>query len=60
MRSGPGPHPLVAVQLDPSPFVVHRKLLLGKAWLVYFPAPHALSEGGKSVIPNFGNLRFIR
>jgi len=54
------PHPLTAVQIDPSPFVVHRKLLLGKAWGVYFPAPLPITEGGKSIIPDFGRLRFIR
>ncbi len=54
------PHPLVAQQVDGSPFVVHRKLLLGKAWVVYFPAPYSLSENGRGVIPDFGRLRFIR
>lgn len=54
------PHPIVAAQLDPAPFVVHRDLLIGKAWVVYFPSPLPLSEGGKTFIPNFGDLRFIR
>ncbi|MHC4415093.1 MAG: S26 family signal peptidase [Planctomycetota bacterium] len=54
------PHPVVARQIDRSPFVVHRKLLLGKAWVVYFPAPYPLAEGGKGFIPDFGRLRFIR
>lgn len=54
------PHPLAAVQIDPAPFVVHRRLLLGKAWGVYFPAPHPVTEGGKGIIPDFGRLRFIR
>jgi signal peptidase I len=54
------PHPLVATQIDPSPFLVHRKLLLGKAWVVYFPAPHAVSKEGRAFIPDFGRLRFIR
>lgn len=54
------PHPLVATQIDPSPFVVNRKLMLGKAWVVYFPAPHAVSENGRAFIPDFGRLRFIR
>jgi signal peptidase I len=54
------PHPLVAVQIDDSPFLVHRKLLLGKAWVVYFPALYPLSEDGRGVIPDFGRLRFIR
>ncbi len=54
------PHPYVADQIDPSPFVVHRKLLLGKAWVVYFPAPYPLTGNGRGVVPNFGKLRFIR
>lgn len=54
------PAPLVATQIDPAPFVVNRKLLLGKAWVVYFPAPYSLNEGGTSFIPDFGRLRFIR
>ncbi len=54
------PHPLVAAQIDESPFVVNRKLLIGKAWAVYFPSPHSVSDEGKSVIPDFGRWRFIR
>ncbi len=54
------PHPLVAVQIDEAPFVVNRRLLLGKAWVVYFPAPYPLGERGPGVIPDFGRLRFIR
>ena len=54
------PHPLVASQIDDHPFTVNRKLLLGKAWVVYFPAPYPLKEDGVAVIPDFGRLRFIR
>jgi signal peptidase I len=54
------PHPFVVEQIDDSPFLVHRKLLLGKAWVVYFPALYPLSENGRGVIPDFGRLRFIR
>ncbi|MCH8151815.1 MAG: hypothetical protein IH830_05530 [Planctomycetes bacterium] len=54
------PHPLVAKQIDDSPFVVNRKLLLGKAWVVYFPAPYPVTEGGRGVIPDFARLRFVR
>ncbi len=54
------PDPLVSSQIDPAPFVVNRKLLLGKAWVVYFPAPNPMFEGGRQVIPDFGRLRFIR
>lgn len=53
------PHPLVAAQVDDSPFVVHRDLLLGKAWVVYFPAMYPLRDG-VPVIPDFGRLRYIR
>lgn len=54
------PHPLVAAQIDDAPFVVNRKLLLGKAWVVYFPAPHPITDGGAAIIPDTGRLRFIR
>ena len=54
------PHPLVAHQIDESPFVVNERLLLGKAWVVYFPAPYALTAYGRGFIPDFGRLRFIR
>jgi signal peptidase I len=53
-------HPLVAAQIDSHPFVVPRRLLLGKAWVVYFPAPYSMGDGGRSFIPDFGRLRFIR
>lgn len=52
------PHPLVAEQIDPTPFVVNRKLIVGKAWVVYFPAPYTV--GRMPVVPDFGRLRFIR
>lgn len=55
------PHPLVAGRLeDEAPFVVHRKLLLGKALVVYFPAPQPITAGGRGLVPDFGRLRFIR
>jgi len=43
-----------------EPFLVHEKLLIGKAFAVYFPAPFPVVEGGWGVIPDFGRLRFIR
>lgn len=55
------PHPLVKQQIgDDSAFTVHRKLLIGKAWVIYFPAPYPIMGGGPSVVPDFGRLRFIR
>jgi hypothetical protein len=55
------PHPLIAQTIDEAPFLVNRKLLLGKAWVVYFPAPFTVTaNGGTPVIPDFGRLRFIR
>jgi signal peptidase I len=54
------PHPLIAENIDDSPFVVHRKLLLGKAWVVYFPAPYPITADGWPIIPDFGRLRYIR
>lgn len=46
------PAPIAAEQVDPAPFVVPRDLLIGKAFVVYFPAP---VEG----FLDFGRLRFI-
>jgi hypothetical protein len=54
------PHPLVAELIDDDPFVVNRDLLVGKAFVVYFPASHALTTNGTGFIPDFGRLRFIR
>ena len=52
------PDEFVAAQIDDTPFVVHRDLLIGKAWSVYWPAP--LSAGPVKLIPDFGRIRFIR
>ncbi|MCA9296453.1 MAG: hypothetical protein KC983_08045, partial [Phycisphaerales bacterium] len=54
------PHPIVEAQIDDAPFLVHRKLLLGKAWVVYFPSPQPRAPGGAKTVPDFGSLRFIR
>ena len=55
------PHPLaVSVTGDDAPFVIHRDLLVGKAWCVYFPAPVALGGIGTRLSPDFGRIRFIR
>jgi signal peptidase I len=51
------PDPWVAEEFDPSPSVVSRRLLMGKAFFVYFPSP----VGGNPVgVPDFGRLRPIR
>jgi signal peptidase I len=52
------PDAFVSAQFDDSPFVVHRDLLIGKAWSVYWPATNKI--GSLSVIPDFGRIRFIR
>ena len=54
------PSPLVEEQINPRPFIVDRRLLIGKAWMVYYPAPHSLKRGGMGLIPDFGRFRFIR
>ena len=43
-------HPYVVEQIDDSPFLVNRKLLLGKAWVVYFPAPYPITENGRGLV----------
>tara|TARA_Y100001933_G_scaffold265062_1_gene334871 strand:+ start:49513 stop:51195 length:1683 start_codon:yes stop_codon:yes gene_type:complete len=39
--------------------VVPRELMIGKAFFVYFPAPHRLTPTTMGIIPNFGDVRFI-
>jgi len=39
--------------------VVPRRLMIGRAFFVYFPAPLKLSATGMPIVPNFGDLRFI-
>ena len=54
--------PWVAQQIDPTPGVVHRKLMLGKAFFVYFPAPKRAELFGYTLpipIPDFGRMRLI-
>jgi hypothetical protein len=46
------PDEYVAAQFDDSPFVVHRSLLIGKAWGVYWLPP--------PITPDFARFRFIR
>lgn len=48
--------PWVAEQIDDTVGVVHRDLLVGKAFFVYFPAP---APERKLWLPDFGRLRFI-
>jgi len=50
--------PWIAELFDPAEGVVHRDLLMGKAFFVYFPAP--LRAMGRVPIPNFGEMRFIK
>ncbi len=55
------PHPLIGVRFESEePFLVHRRLLLGKAWSVYLPSPMPFGDEGRNLIPDFGRLRFIR
>ncbi len=39
--------------------VVPRKLMMGRAFFVYFPAPYGWKQVGGAVFPNFGDMRFI-
>ena len=51
------PDPWIAELIDPEIGIVNRKLLIGKAFFVYFPAAHRLMN--RSIIPDFGSMRFI-
>lgn len=53
---GGAPDPWIADQVDPTIGVVHADLLIGKAWVVYFPAP--LRET-RVPIPDVGRMRWI-
>ncbi len=59
-RTWQPPHPWIASEFDGAQGIVPRKLLLGKAFFVYYPSPEGLSEDGFRFIPNFGEMRFIR
>ncbi|MEM7624745.1 MAG: S26 family signal peptidase [Planctomycetota bacterium] len=39
--------------------VVPRGLMVGRAFFIYFPAPYAATPGGRQVLPNFGDMRFV-
>lgn len=39
--------------------VVPGSLLVGRAFMVYYPAPHGFSAQGKGVLPDFGRMRFV-
>lgn len=50
--------PWIAQEFDPTIGVVHRDLMMGQAFFVYFPAPRRAL--GRVPVPNFGEMRFIR
>jgi hypothetical protein len=55
------PSPLVTASFGAdAPFIVPRPMLLGKAWCVYFPAPVPPTKSTPALLPDFGQLRFIR
>lgn len=39
--------------------VVPSGLLVGRAFMVYYPAPHGLRPEAPGVFPNFGRMRFV-
>lgn len=39
--------------------VVPGSLLVGRAFMVYYPAPHGFSPKDKGVLPDFGRVRFV-
>ncbi len=52
-----GVDPWISDQIDPMRGIVPRRLMLGKAFYVYFPAPYSV---GKIPIPDLGRMRFIK
>ncbi len=55
-RSWTQVEPWVAAEIDPTPGVVHRNLLIGKAFFVYFPA---MDNSRRIPMPDFGRMRLI-
>ena len=58
-RGGPTsgePDPWIADQIEDELGVVHRDLLLGRAFIVYFPAPFKV---GPAPVPDLGRVRWI-
>ena len=53
-----GVDPWVAATIDDDVGVVHRDLIMGRAFFVYFPSPH--QNLGPVPVPDFGRLRFIK
>ncbi|MGB0766451.1 MAG: signal peptidase I [Phycisphaeraceae bacterium] len=39
--------------------LVPRSLLVGRAFMVYYPAPHGDSPQAKGIFPDFGRMRFV-
>ncbi len=39
--------------------IIPRRLIMGRAFFVYFPAPLRLKHDAMAFIPNFGEMRFI-
>jgi signal peptidase I len=51
----------VSRQFDAPRGLVDRRMILGKAFFVYFPAPHAVQVGPVRLpVPDFGRLRWIK
>ncbi len=48
---------VVADTIDDTVGVVPRKLMIGKAFFVYFPGPHEFA--GRTLIPDTGHMRII-
>jgi hypothetical protein len=55
-RSWGGPHPAMAEKNDTPPGVVHRDMLIGRAFVVYFPSPQR--RFGLPIL-DFGRARWI-
>ncbi len=54
------PDDWVASRIDPDQGIVNEKMLLGKAFFVYWPSMQPFSDGGRLLVPDFGRMRFIR
>ncbi len=44
---------------EPQAGIVPRRLMMGRAFFVYYPAAYGWSPQGRKIIPNFGDMRVI-
>ncbi len=54
------PHSSTRSHVPDYVHLVPRKLIVGRAFFVYWPAPYPFAGDGQHIVPNFGDLRLIQ